>query len=480
LVRRLWSFPLVAAIFYAYFGQAWAQGDPLRFCDGPPHSPDRPCPVVPHDILGKLNPGYNGLSPATQLLFDWFSWQSFVALNWPANPDGTPTHDLIGQNPGAPRIWEFFQPPEVIFHFSLSQTGVYQEASSKHVLLLSRMAKNADLSVFLQATHQPLIDRNLNFVLYDIRLNADEVAYIQANGLDTKQGQIDFKAAGKTVDFPSGFYADPVAHTGGKIGAIELKFAWRILDKEKDKDVMHRYYHTDAVIEIDAKHTQTGKPLTLHETVGLVGMHILHKTATEKFWIWSTFEHVDNTPRSLQSVNSIGTDPHPRKYSFYDPATLFGVDPNVAPTAKPSGSAFLWAAQAPYAAEYASKAVPGGGSGLYGTQVTRVYPIYTETENVNHIWHEKLREIRPDSVWANYELIGSQWATLSDFPPQILIPAPARLSNTTLETYIQPKGSCIDCHKDAKTLADQPADFSFQLGEAQFSVSARHTSGSKP
>ncbi|MGV2481200.1 UNVERIFIED_CONTAM: hypothetical protein IGO34_30855, partial [Salmonella enterica subsp. enterica serovar Weltevreden] len=40
-----------------------------------------------------------------------------------------------------------------------------------------------------QATGQPLIDKNLNFALYEIRLNQDEVDYILGDSLYTLEGQ---------------------------------------------------------------------------------------------------------------------------------------------------------------------------------------------------------------------------------------------------------------------------------------------------
>ena len=43
-----------------------------------------------------------------QQAFDIFSWASFVALNWPSNPDGTPMDGPITSNPTAPRVWEAY------------------------------------------------------------------------------------------------------------------------------------------------------------------------------------------------------------------------------------------------------------------------------------------------------------------------------------------------------------------------------------
>lgn len=74
--------------------------------------------------------------------------------------------------------------------------------------------------------------------------------------------------------------------------------------------------------------------------------------------------------------------------------------------------------------------------------------MYYCTEELNQLWQDKLENI--GSVFANYKLVGSQWFILNDEPKRNLVPAPFYLANTTAETYIQPKGSCISCHNDAK------------------------------
>jgi hypothetical protein len=51
-----------------------------------------------------------------QQAFDIFSWASFVALNWPSNPDGTPMDGPITSNPTAPRVWEAY----------INATGVFK------------------------------------------------------------------------------------------------------------------------------------------------------------------------------------------------------------------------------------------------------------------------------------------------------------------------------------------------------------------
>jgi hypothetical protein len=426
------------------------RADPSQFCVHSTVPPGQLCPEPPHDSP-KMQAGYADLDAVNQRKFDVFSWQSFVALNWPATPDGKPLPVPFGSRPEAPRVWFSYTDPDLIFGLAKPLGKGATDALAAGKTVLHMMAKNESINGFLQTTGYPLIDRNLNFVVYQIKVDADEKNYIMSNGLWNQKGQAVFKAAGKKVDFPAGF-------EGGILGAIEIKAAWRILDPKVD--ALNRYYTTQAVVAIPAANSETGQPLTLNATVGLVGLHILHRTNNNSpYWIWSTFEQVDNTPPCPNLVDN--TAPNPPQFSFYNPKTLYTVAPN-APPPIAKGQVYKWAAQPPYAAKYAWTPYTGGPTN-FGTQVTRSFPIYTETQQVNREWQAKLA----GTVWANYHLIGSQWGAVPDRPHASLEAFPSSLANTTIETYIQPTSNCIGCHKLAQTTQHQDANFSFLLGHAK-------------
>jgi hypothetical protein len=86
---------------------------PPEACYATPH--DKLCSSMPHDILETFLQGYSGLAANTQRPFDNFSWQLFVALNWPADKDGNPSPKPIGSDPTAPRVWEFYPTPAELF-----------------------------------------------------------------------------------------------------------------------------------------------------------------------------------------------------------------------------------------------------------------------------------------------------------------------------------------------------------------------------
>jgi hypothetical protein len=283
--------------------------------------------------------------------------------------------------------------------------------------------------------------------------------------LVTAAGQNAFQTAGKTVSFPLGYYDNPKTKTGGKVGAVEIKTAWRILNSQKG-DRPERYITISAEVEIANEYTDSGKVLKFPATLGLVGFHIIQRTKSPepRDWMWSTFEHVDNAPLATNAID-LEKIPNPlppagiapiqvdRNYSFFNPA--YTGPTNVPPTLKPGAKNFTWASQEPYAAKYANT----GLRGFYGTQVVRCFKIFPETAEVTAQFHRLLA----GTPWANYVLIGTQWMSGGDNRNPSA--APLYLANTTLETYIQLNslGSCLTCHGFAKTVAKQDANFSFLL-----------------
>ena len=110
-------------------------------------------------------------------------------------------------------------------------------------------------------------------------------------------------------------------------------------------------------------------------------------------------------------------------------------------------------------------------------------PITAATRTLNARCSAALRAAgkagRP-SVWANYELISTQWPTkpskgcdveAGTTVDRIGTPAPQFLGNSTLESYIQGKvpnvsSSCMECHANATTTRSV-FDFTFILEQAQ-------------
>lgn len=429
------------------------------------------CSQLPIDVLEKFQPGYSGaLTPTFQPPFDIFSWQTFIALNWPADAKGNPLNCALGDNPRAPRVWETYVDAAQLFDAgnaplmlainesaARGQKFFYKFSKSPH-RLKSGIAPGANFDdEDEEADGHAIIDRNLNFALFEIRVNPDEANFIRNNGLGTLAGIDSFyHSHKKKIELPS-------SKLPSTVGSMEIKACWRILDPGLGDDTT-RFYTRNAVIQVPAQNSSTGSAFTVQAKVGLVGMHIIRKTASFPFLIWSTFEHMDNTPDDVQAAQT-AQDTN-KRWSFYNVECLT-CPVNTPPVTAPADSGhYKWNPTPPYAARYAA-GVPGEQGGqVFGSQVTRTYPIYYRTQQVNALWQAKLK----GTVWANYRLVGSQWTVPNDGGTSNTINVPFRLGNTTLESFIQVDASCISCHSFANAIYQKdtmPTDFSFLFGMAK-------------
>jgi hypothetical protein len=468
---------------------------------------NKPCGRMPHDVTEFFGYGSELMSPGTQDDFDNFSWQSFVALNWPANANGTPnlTAPLTGDM-SIRRVWSYYKDADEVFlpngavpdlnypsksypppPAACVQAGL--RAGERFVGMSAKINdQNNVVSSFDEAAvNVPLVDSAGNFVVFDVMMNNDEFQYIAVqNKYYNSNGQ-----KGAAISFPPG-------KAGGAEGAIELKTAWKVLTA---MDNQATYIRMPMRIYVPAAHSSTGKDFcTKPLPMGLVGIHILHKGTSQRDWIWSTFEHVNNAPLSSTPVDATSKTPSgPCKpptsanvMSFYNPACT--TCPINAPPVQP-GTPWVFSPTQPYASKYLT-------GGKYGTQVVRCSSIWNApgaTQALNDAW----RKVVPQP-YASYMLIGSQWeavltlarkaahsASPQSFGPGVanggqalrqgktangVVPAPPYLQNTAAETYLQNAapltakfgvGSCLGCHTGSKGAACEDADFSFMLGRAQ-------------
>lgn len=365
-----------------------------------------------------------------QRYFDMYSWQSFIGLMWPTAGGRTLEPTLTA--PGTPR-WEYWKESFQVFQAEgkpPAPWGTPRSAApvcknvpnadgARTVLYrtnkLVNMSGNRTVADELdQAFTYPLVDQGGDLVRYEVLLNQDEFDYLVDNQLYNINGQINFSRSGSQVNFPRG---DNASHT---TGAMELKLAWKVL---RGTDPEGRYYTREALVAMPDG--------TCHEaTVGLVGMHVSHKTQENKQWVWATFEHVDNVATNqLETVQLRNGQRGMLRPTFSNPDCPT-CPVNVLPAVRPDGT------QPP-------------------TQVTRPVPIEKSTQELNRQVQGLLGEM--GSVLRFYELVGTQWptdeaaqpASPSQFdttadPTYEQIdnkpggkPHPVYLTNTTMETYLQ-------------------------------------------
>ena len=213
--------------------------------------------------------------------FDFYSWLTFIALNSPA--DGK----TIGQGPrpggDALTKWEDLTNYRPLADVMLPK-GSKPTWGTRIVPPQCRRLDGPNKIVFKlgeEAFNQPfksgpLIDQDGNYALFDILMNWPMFDFILKNGLYNKPGQEKFN--GK-IEFPSGNNPgdDPNAEPG-RMGAIMVKVSWRILDPDKDKDLLRQFHTADALIYFPGPPATKTGPLCVEKKLGLIGFHVAHKT----------------------------------------------------------------------------------------------------------------------------------------------------------------------------------------------------------
>lgn len=383
-------------------------------------------PTTPHDVDQQLQNKLTNTQEfaEVQRLFEILSWQNFIALNWPRDAKGAAMPDI--DNKGDPAWTKWKESYEVYLPNGAkpARWGVqtlpphFKQKKSGDARILFRASKataqNANIDDEVdQAFTAPIWDQNGNIVHYEILLNEQEFDYLVSNELYNIDGQIAFSAANKTVSFP--------AASRDKVGAIELKLAWKTIDRTKD--IEQRFITQEAyVLNADSTYSKA--------LVGLVGMHISLKTQSSPQWIWATFEHVDNLEANpLVKVNGKKLAP-----LFYDP------DCAICPINRSPNTV----------GDYSSDPT------LQKNQIQRVLPIAAATQQLNQQVQALLAQ--QNTVMQYYQLIGTQWPTEPEAkpypvethsaanPPQLPEavtnksggkPTPTYLTNMVMETYFQ-------------------------------------------
>lgn len=450
-------------------------------------------PVLPHDVdiaaLRALSttpkqaePPFeipDGNIPQAQRWFDIFSWQSFLALNWPALSSGEPDNQKNLTDSATPRVWEYFVDAGQVYRKDGARPLPWNEAlaaGKEKTFWISGMSigtpedkANAGdggyiiptiggASGSLQAFTGPMVDQQGKWVRYQAAMNRVEFDFLVENELYNLDGQVAYGARNQIV-FPANKGAE-------KRGAMEIKMSWKqISDRE---DASRFLVRRARVVPL------TGTPYTAD--FALVGMHIAAKTQSSPTWIWATFEHVDNTNANDLEKDSRG---HPLSPTFFNPQ-----NPTIpVNTLAPKNAAPV--------KQYNPATGKLDGPALFTswdesqttnpTQATMVLPIPKATAALNAQVQAQLQKM--GSVFQHYQLIGTQWPSAPSFPgftngvanqadgrllpssqESVLYKIPGKvvpvfLVSTTMETFFQagnqPAGPAADDYRlPAGLLAD--------------------------
>lgn len=380
-----------------------------------------------------------------------FAWQQFISLNWTASQSmrGQPDTSIPASQFGEPgdtslSVWETYKEVDEVFLANAQPPAPWNAwpGNGRGKVFGGMISKTdpqppLDLSEIGQASlgNPWLTAQSGILTLYERRINEDEFNYIVQNKLyDATVQQTFVTTAG--INLPDGT-ANSAAY--GPLGSIETKAAWIELPNQAD---WPRYKIARAIV-----HYPNQPPK--QTVVGLVGLHIIHKTALGQQFIWGTFEHRQNAPNRDQVASKQLNPPYTYFNPNCDPATdHYKCVPNADPTKVNGG-------KNPYDAPI---------------QVVRETPIPTRPNNDvvglnQYVWN-RIRAANPDSVFLNYELVNTLWSnqnttipagSRTPLPAPQLSPGPSQepVANATMETYVQSL-TCLSCHASAPIASVTP------------------------
>jgi hypothetical protein len=433
---------------------------------------DRALPTGPEDV------GLDNL----QRTFDFYSWRTFIALNSPA--DGKTT--ISDSKPDTRTRWEdmdnFKQLLDVMLPTRLQppkwptdRAGMEaererlmpEECRALHKEMPERMIVQMIEESFNEPFKTgPLIDQQGHYAIFDILMNRQMFNYILEHHLNSKAGQMSAANAGLAVDFPPGQNSD------GTLGAFMLKVSWKILVPD---EIQAKNFHMVKALVLMPPGDPKAKRPCLPETLGLIGFHAVHKTASRPQWIWTSFEHIKNVP----DTNEVADHHFNGPYNFYDVNCKDNcAEVNATPPRQ------YWQPDPALKLKFKDA--------KFKSQIVRETPLTDAARHMNDIFHDMLK----GSVWVNYILLSTQWPSVfgctilhsqsseaaapkTDFlkqPDMTCSPAPTYLANSTLETYSQGKiplasSSCIGCHGNAvsfQTGASNPRSGEVRLNQSDF------------
>jgi hypothetical protein len=394
--------------------------------------PDRPVhsvasPAMPADVCIP-----DGFTEVPVNYFDDYSWRAFLAMVWPAAPGHRGVADPHKSVAVAgPRVFETLKSLWEVFHedgsppapdFQAYDTGAHNACKVNPQFGDLVLASFSGIDDIGQAGNgeltAPLAAQNGRYVRYQTLYNQTAFDFIVRNGYYLRSNLPKVpspKPAAPVMEFP--------------VGSIIVKAAWLDMAGFSAEQVK-RYYTRSAVVR------EAGTGLCSRVTVGLVGLHIIHKTPSRPQWIWSSYEQIDNVPPSRFGERV--------KFTFHD-----------------GGKAAM-------PAENPLSLTPLAREPVIPFNVERPFfaKVHPKTELTNYQYQELLKA----TVWQYYAIVVTQWPRMEG---NQALPVPAvqngditntfpgagafsAYANAAMETFDQgrPQLGCMSCHNQARMAAD--------------------------
>ena len=392
-----------------------------------------------------------------------FAWEEFFALNWKSSysKDHLRDHPDTTWNFGSDTlpfpdtlVWEtyahrselrpysnnmqvFDAPP----HYSYGVPLSAYPGSNASFSLFDVLDENNEIGSCDMYAHTDVYNKQYE-VLYQAKVNRDEYNYIYSHypkkaALDSARLYTQRMIAKNNYYYPGvtnscncpdnykGVSLPCGNKKSGRIGAMEVKTAWRELTPKDDATK----FLTRTVVYFQK---QNNKVYYNNKTYALIGLHIIHKTTNYEDFVFATWEHV-------------GVEKDAMGYQLLSDVT-------------------------------------GQDSGTLVKSFSRLHPVTPLADSSTSYVHRKLRNMNPNSIWLNYRLIGVQATptndttsfnfflanyvvesdpTLNDFHGSGIGHPHDGLPNTLYRGAKLTMGGCQGCHGVAQITLG--TDFSFLL-----------------
>lgn len=455
------------------------------------------------------------INQASQADLDQLSWQTFLALNAPEV--GAQVNLKGDDNPTQWSKWsstpDLLNPVKNGSDPTPFGTHYYpQECQSisgyRNYRVIDEVGKVDD--AFLEAAKQalspnPVVTPN-GFLRYEILLSPATYDWIVQQKLYAEKTLDDMAITPTPSPQAVNFICGQASYTGGdpaneKMGALLLKVAWMEVTEDMAPD-----YHTEQLLVYTPAHSNSSGESTCElKTMGMVGMHIAHKTQKQPAWIWATFEHKNNAPDCTALPMGPGSKDKPKVRTDTCPAT---------PPPPPLGGEYNFFPQKcsddPGACAECNQVPADNGQGKCVnpdnpnlghwcvdqpaldsaglSKLCRQVPLSHYDQTMNQACGSALE----GSLWGNYELISTQWVAqalshntcqnvaLQIYPdpkhsisqalirPQVALSDGTTrpwLANTSMESY--ERSNCLGCHSKTTVKEQNPnlsTDFIYFLG----------------
>lgn len=410
-----------------------ASAAPPTYCQGGTGCAGSACPTKITAAQAAIPPDACPAHGESQSAVDIFSWNEFIAFNWPATQtcmaDTTKSILEIKKGDQGPVVWQTQMTSDDVFVASGQNPVAWCNGKNLAALFQKKPTPMLHASKAARSAVQNLIP------LTNLLSQPTDVTAVGGVVTDQAQRWLRYERLMNQAEYGAvignKWYELSVLNSVSSItlptGSVEFKSAWKILNPTEI--AAGRYYTTLATVynTPDGAPSPGSNPVTL----GLVGLHIIHKTPSQGGFFWSTFEQIDNdkvffNPHGSKTVN---------KQTAAKPYTE--LNPNGTPINAP-------------------------------VQIKRVNAVQADP-NLNRYYQKLLA----GTVFANYRLISTQWQFGG--APQ---GAPAHVANIVIETYVQdassngkfktPSTGCLACHINATTESGKTTtDHSFLFLEAQ-------------